>query len=152
MIRGDAMVGIEAIGRLKGVVRRLAELPRKVAEEAKPGLDRLLREEFVNGTDPYGRAWAPLKPSTIARGRRPPPLDDTGTLKRGTTVELQRGRTPGLLLKTGAVYGYFHQMGFRIGTTKVPPRRVLPQYGLPAGWKIVLREAARRVALRAVRG
>jgi hypothetical protein len=96
MIRGDAMVGIEAIGRLKETIRRLSDLPRAIAVEAKPGLDKLLRAEFTGGTDPYGRPWDPL---------------------------------------------------YR---TRVAPRRVLPQYGLPIAWKKVLRDAARRCARRAV--
>lgn len=149
MIRGNAMVGIEAIGRLKETIRKLSDLPRAVAVEAAPGINRLLREEFLNGTDPYGRPWAPLRPATLARGRRPPPLTDTKALRDGTKATPRSGRRAGLVLITGAPYGYFHQVGFRVGKTNVEPRRVLPQSGLPAGWKIVLRDAARRCARRA---
>lgn len=147
MMRGDATVGLAAIGRLKETLRRLSELPQQVAREAKPAIDRQLREEFLNGTDPYGRPWAPLKPSTLATGRKPPPLTDSGALKRGTRVELRRRN--GLVLLTGP-HGYFHQVGFRVGRTRVPPRRVLPQFGFPIGWKLILRDAARRCARRAV--
>jgi hypothetical protein len=149
MIRGDAMVGIEAIGRLKQTIRKLSDLPRAVAVEAKPTIDRLLKEGFLNGKDPYGRPWAPLKASTIAKGRTPPPLTDTRALRKGTKVQVRSGLRPGLLLLTGP-HGYFHQVGFRVYKTRVPARRVLPQYGLPASWKIALRDAARRCARRAV--
>jgi hypothetical protein len=145
MIRGDAMVGIEAIGRLKETIRRLSDLPRAIAVEAKPGLDKLLRAEFTSGADPYGRPWDPLKASTLAKGRRPPPLTDTRALRSGTKVQTRSGLRAGLVLLTGP-HGYFHQVGFRVYRTRVAPRRVLPQYGLPIAWKKLLRDAARRCA------
>lgn len=148
MIRGDAMVGIAQIGRLKETIRRLSELPRAIAAEAKPGIDRLLRDEFTDGTDPYRRPWTPLRPSTLAKGRTPPPLTDTRALRRGTRVLHPPGRR-GLQIVTGP-HGYFHQVGFRVYRTRVEPRRILPQFGLPVAWKQVLRDAARRCARRAV--
>jgi len=152
MIRGNAMVGLAAIGRLKETIRRLSDLPRATAVEAKAPIDKLIRAEFRDGLDPYGRPWAPLAASTLARGRRPPPLTDTRVLRDGTTVSLRGGGRAGLLIKLGAPYGYFAQVGFRVGKTRVPPRRVLPQYGLPVAWKLALRDAARRAARKAVRG
>jgi hypothetical protein len=143
------MVGIEQIGRIKETIRKLSDLPRAIALEAKPALDRALRAEFTSGTDPYGRPWAPLNPSTLAKGRTPPPLTDTRALRQGTKVQPRRGLRAGLVLMTGP-HGYFHQVGFRVYRTRVTPRRVLPQFGIPAGWKIILRDAARRCARRAV--
>ena len=154
MIRGDAMRGVEAIGQLKATIRRLAELPRRVAELAQEPLTRELQLEYRNGTDPYGTPWAPVTAKTLAKRRvkkSPPPLTDTAEMCDGTLVEIQRGNRAGLLLKTGAPYAYFHQVGFRVGRTIVPARRVLPQFGLPVGWKSILRDAARRAAREAVR-
>lgn len=153
MIRGDAMQGVEAIGRLKETIRKLSDLPRAVAVEAQEPLNRALQAEFRGGVDPYGNPWAPVKPSTIARRKRsqsPTPLTDTSEGRRGTRVELRAGNRAGLTIVTGAPYLYFHQVGFRAGRTSVPARRVLPQFGLPAGWKIILRDAARRAARQAV--
>lgn len=153
MIRGDAMVGIEQMGQLKGVIRKLLELPRRTAEEAKPEIDAALREQFRAGTDPYGRSWAPVKPSTIARrlmSKSSTPLTDTRKLGDGTSVQLQGGTRAGLLIKVGAPYGYFHQVGFRVGRTAVPARRVLPEYGLPALWRRILDRAASRAARKLV--
>jgi hypothetical protein len=150
MISGSAMVGIAQIGRLKETIRRLSDLPRKVAVEAKPGIEKLLRAEFRAGVDPYGKPWAPLALATLKKGRTPPPLTDTESLRDGTTVTLRSGGRAGLTIALGAAYGYFAQVGFRVGQTRVPPRRVLPQFGLPVGWKIVLRDAARRAARKAV--
>jgi len=155
MIRGDAMVGIECIGQLKAAIRRLADLPRKVAEEARGPLNEELQAQFVNGEDPYGTPWEPVKPVTLLRRRvkkTPPPLTDTGELRSGTRVELNRGARAGLLLHAGAPYAYFHQVGFSVGSTAVPPRRILPQFGLPARWKIILRRSAAIAARRAIRG
>jgi hypothetical protein len=153
MIRGDAMVGIGAIGRLKETIRKLSDLPRAVAVEAQEPLNRLLQAEFRTGTDPYGRPWAPIKPSTLARrqvSRSPTPLTDTRELRDGTRVDIREGGRAGLVIRTGAPYAYFHQVGFRVGRQSVPARRILPQFGLPAGWKLVLRDAARRAARKAV--
>ncbi len=144
------MVGLEAIGRLKETIRRLSDLPRATAVEAKPEIDKLLRAEFRQGTDPYGKPWAPLARSTLARGRRPPPLTDSRELRDGTGVSLREGGRAGLLIKLGAPYGYFAQVGFRVGKTKVPARRILPQFGVPSAWRIALRDAARRAARKAV--
>lgn len=155
MIRGDAMLGIHEIGRLQETIRRLSDLPRATAEEAQEPINRLLQEQFRNGTDPYGRPWAPVKASTLElrkESRDPTPLTDTRDLRDGTTVEVRAGGRAGLVIKLGAAYGYFHQVGFRAGKTNVPPRRVLPQFGLPASWRLALRQAAQRAARRAVRG
>jgi hypothetical protein len=152
VIRGDAMRGIEAMGQLQSTLRRLAEVPRKLAAEAKPGIDRLLREQFRNGTDPYGRPWAPVTPQTLARrkmSRATTPLTDTGVLSSGT-VAVTHGSRVGLSIVVGAPYGYFHQVGFRVGRTQVKARKILPEYGIPLTWKIVLREATTRLTRRAV--
>jgi hypothetical protein len=154
MIRGNAMAALSSIGQLQRVLDRLIELPRKLAAEVKPDLDRLLDAEFAAGRDPYGRAWAPLRPATIATGRRPPPLTGfTRELRDGTRVTLGRGNSAGLRIAVGAPYGYFHQVGYvnaRSGR-RVPPRRILPQQGIPAAWRLALQRAASRLARRAAR-
>lgn len=154
MIRGDAMVGIQAIGRLKDAIRKLSDLPRAVALDAAPDLNRELQAEFSDARDPYGRPWAPVKPSTLARrlvSRGGPPLTDTQQLSGGTMVEPRTGGRAGLLIRLGMPYGYFHQVGFRAGRTSVPARRILPQFGLPAGWRRILEDSARRCARRIMR-
>lgn len=151
MIRGDAMVGLQEIGRLTDAIRKLSDLPRAVALDAAPELNREIGREFSEARDPYGRPWAPVKPSTLARrrvSRGGPPLTDTRQLRDGTTVEPRAGGRAGLLIRLGAAYGYFHQVGFRAGKTSVPARRILPQFGLPAFWRRVLEDSARRCARR----
>ena len=146
--RGNARMAIESIARLQRVLHDLALVPRKVAAMAAPRLTRPLQAQFRAGKDPYGNNWAPLKPSTLKTGRRPPPLTGfTRELRDGTKAV--QGRA-GVRLHVGARYGYFHQVGFRAGKTRVPPRRILPQFGLPKEWRIILVRSAREAARAAM--
>lgn len=140
---------------LDGVIRtleRLAYVPRRVAVIAAPHISRLLEQQFRDGRDPYGVAWAPLRKSTLARGRRPPPLTDTGRLRGGTVARPRAGGRAGVELRTGAPYGKFAQVGFRVGTARVKPRRIFPDRGLPREWSRVLNDSARMAAREATRG
>jgi hypothetical protein len=155
MIRGNAMAATASIAQLQRILDRLMELPRKMAAEVKPDLDRLLRKQFQQGTDPYGKTWAPLRPATIATGRRNPPLTGfTRRLRDGTHVRLGGGNRAGLRIQLGEPYGYFHQVGYKNARTgrRVPPRRILPQFGMPREWSAALTAAAKRLARRAERG
>ena len=149
MRTGNGAAAIADLDRLIRVVERLAYVPRKVAVIAAPKLTALVQREFRTGTDPYGRPWRPLKASTLAKGRRPPPLSDTRRLRDGTGAVVTRS---GIRLTVGAAYGVFHQYGFRVGRVKVGPRKVLPGHGMPASWKAVLDESSRMAARRAVSG
>lgn len=140
---------IGQIGRLKETLYRLSEAPRRVAFIAAPLLDVLLKRQFLDGVDPYGRPWAPLKPATL-RKHGPPPLTDTGVLRDGTLAKPKAQK--GIQVEVGASYGQFHQTGFVIGRTRVPPRRILPQFGMPKAWSDILKQAAREAVHIAVRG
>ena len=144
--RGGASVAVAELGRLMKVIEKLAYVPKRMAVIAAPKLSALLLEQFTSGRDPYGRAWRPLKPSTLARGRRPPPLTDKKKLRDGTKATPGRA---GIRLSVGASYGIFHQVGFHVGKTWVAPRRILPQFGMPATWKRALDESARQAVREA---
>lgn len=133
-----------AFGKLEKLLDRLAYVPRKTAAIAAPLLTRELQRQFRAGVDPYGRAWAPLRPSTLAKGRTPPPLTDSGDLAGGTKAMVRDGNRAGIHIVLGARYGYFAQSGFRAGRTNVKPRRILPQQGMPAAWAAILKRAARQ--------
>jgi hypothetical protein len=148
MRRGGGSLAIADLGRLIKTIERLAMLPRSVARIAAPQITEQLAREFDEGKDPYGRPWAPLRPSTLARGRRPPPLTDKRDLRDGTKA---KAGPAGISIRLGARYGFFHQVGFRAGRTRVPPRRVLPQYGLPRAWSAILTAAAKQAAREARR-
>jgi phage gpG-like protein len=149
MIRGNATAAVAALRSLQKTLERLAYVPRKVAVIAAPRLTKLVQAQFRAGVDPYGVAWRPLRPATIAKGRRSPPLTDTRRLRNGTKASARSGGRAGLVLKAGAPYGAFHQVGFRVGRTRVAPRRIFPQRGLPAAWRAVLDAAARQAAREA---
>ena len=140
-----------AIGKLEHTLRRLIEVPRRAAVIAAPQITRELQREFAAGRDPYGVAWAKLRPSTL-RKHGPPPLTDSRTLRDGTRAIVARANYAGIRVQLGAMYGYFAQVGFRVGKTRVPPRRVLPSRGLPAAWRNILVQAAKRAAREAARG
>jgi phage gpG-like protein len=118
-------------------VEKLAYVPRATARIAAPKLTDLIRRQFAQGLDPYGRQWRALKPATIAKGRRPPPLTDSGKLAGGTGAKVGPA---GITLTVGAKYGVFHQTG----TRNMAARRILPAFGLPAAWRKVLDDAAKQ--------
>jgi phage gpG-like protein len=151
MKRGGADVAIAALRDVQKTLDRLAEVPRKLAIAAAPDITELLQSQFDVGVNPYGERWRPLRPRTLAKGRRNPPLTDTGKLRSGTKARPSpRGNTAGLQVVLGAKYGAFHQVGFRVGKTKVAPRRVLPNRGLPKAWRGILVQRARELARKAV--
>ncbi len=135
---------IARIGRLQKTIEELATLPRAVATIAAPKLSKLVAKQFSSGSDPYGRPWRPISATTkrLRKGGRP--LTDTGRLRAGTGVSVTRS---GCKLVLGAPYGYFHQ----VGTRNMPARRIFPQFGLPASWRTVLRDAARAEFRRRLR-
>jgi phage gpG-like protein len=136
-----------ALRDVRKTIEELARLPHKLAVVASPDITRELQSQFTGGKDPYGRPWAPLKPSTL-RKHGPPPLTDSGRLKSGTFARPGRG---GILVEIGASYGAFHQLGFRVHGTKVPARKILPARGMPAAWRAILDRRAREIAREATR-
>lgn len=133
---------LSQIGRLEQTIAKLVEIPRKIAEDVVPEINRLIQKQFDDGQDPYGRPWAPLKKATIDRGRKPPPLTDTRKLRNGTKVYVLRANYAGLRIVVGESYGYFHQ----VGTKNMAARRILPSAGMPSTWKQAFDNSAKRVA------
>lgn len=133
---------LNRIAFLARAIDELALLPRKVALRAQPKLAAMVEQQFTSAVDPYGHKWQPITAQTKRRRLARPnaqPLTDTRTLRDGTTVSAQAGNRKGLVLKLGADYGYFHQ----VGTSRMPARRIWPQYGLPHAWRVVILEAVR---------
>ena len=148
MNRGSASAFAAALRNVRRAVDELGTLPRKLAVQAAPLISAEIRQQFVAGKDPYGVPWAPLKPSTLKQ-HGPPPLTRTRKLRDGTKAEPMHAGRIGIKITIGARYGAFHQIGFRVGRTKVPARRILPNRGLPAAWRKLLSERARFIAARA---
>lgn len=129
------------ISRLAGLQRNLAELahvPAATSREVSDRLNPMLQQEYATGTDPYGRPWAPLRASTLKKGRRPPPLTASGAMRRGTKAFPLPGAGVGFSLPFP---GNIHQGG---SVRNLAARPVLPRGGrLPASWGLVIRESAR---------
>jgi hypothetical protein len=73
----------EALHDLPSAIERA---PARISSE----LDPLLQAEFDAGQDPYGAAWLPLAPATVAKGRSAPPLTDTGKMRASAQARAER--------------------------------------------------------------
>lgn len=128
------------LDKLAATLRDLSHLPSQISKEVSEEITKELKKEYARGTDPYGKVWAPLKPSTLKRGRRPPPLTDTGKMRDGTKAVPLPGA--GVAVVVGAEYGKYHQTG----TERMAARPILPDRGMPRTW----REIVKRVAGNAI--
>lgn len=120
------------------VLRELAKVPSKIAKVAAPRLTDRLRSGFADGVDPYGNEWAPLAPRTLAKGRTPPPLTESGDLAGGTEVRPLRGAGLGLFAPETLSRGAPASIHMTGDGAKLPARPYLPQYALPATWRAEL--------------
>lgn len=124
------------IGGLQRSLSALASVPSRAAGPASASINALLRQEYAQGTDPYGRAWAPLAASTLRRGRRPPPLTATGRMRDGTLANPLRGSGVSVVLPFP---GVIHMGGSSRGLPARPP---LPRGGqLPRAWRDAVNRA-----------
>lgn len=124
-------------------LRSLVDVPSQIARPLADGIAKFIDEGFTAGTDPYGRAWAPLKPRTLAKGRHPPPLTETRALRESAQVKPTQGGGVSLVFtdwKAG-----LHQEG---DPPRMAAREVVPVNTLPAKWRALwqslLTEATRR--------
>jgi len=125
---GDPLAG------LRRALGQLAKVPAQASKDAAAGINRLLQAEYDKGADPYNRPWAPLKASTLARGRRPPPLTNKRNMRDGTKAVVLPGAGIGLVAPSPA---NFHQSG----TKNMAKRPILPEKGLPVAWKAEIDKA-----------
>ena len=117
-------------------LRELASVPSQAAKAASEDIADLIEGEFEAGNDPYGKPWAPLKPSTLKRGRRPPPLTDTRQLRESVDVKPMKGA--GIQVTLDEVPGVFHQTG----TKDMAKRAILPDgKKMPEPWTQAIADA-----------
>ncbi len=130
--------GRAALNRIAKSLRQLSRVPSQAASGAAPEIRKLLVQQFLTGTDPYGGRWASLSQATLDKGRSPPPLTDSGAM---ATLDVQPSQGAGITITLGADYSRFHQTGTRY----MPARPILPdQRGLPATWRRAIQDAADR--------
>lgn len=125
-------------GRLAQTLRELNAVPSQAAADAAPKIRALITKQFSSGANPYGTAWAALRPATLARGRRPPPLTDTRRMRR--TIRVQTRAGSGLKISVPAPYAGFHQTG----TSRMAKRLIVPDRGLPRSWREAIARSVRK--------
>jgi hypothetical protein len=130
------------LGSLEGVIgglEGLRDLVPEIALEASIEIFETIDSSFTLGADPYGETWAPLAPATIAKGRTPPPLTDTGAMREGLRVSVTQDAIVASLPDPAG----YHQTG----TRHMPARPVLPDdaRGLPDAWRAAITDAGQRV-------
>jgi hypothetical protein len=126
-------------------IEQLARVPAIVAEKASPVIAGLIQAEFDAGRSPYGETWAALRPSTVKRGRRPPPLTDTRAMRDSTKVAPGGAGIVGSINSKPAV---FHQYG----TSKMAARQIFPEAELvPTAWCEELDKATEAAVLEVLK-
>lgn len=120
-------------------MRSLAQVPSKVSGPYAARLRKELQLQFDKGVDPYGRAWSPLKPATLAKGRFPPPLTDTRKGRKGVTALPMKGA--GVRLQSTVGYMQRHQEG----TENMAARPFFPVRVLPKQWAKIYDEELQKV-------
>jgi hypothetical protein len=121
---------------LNARLRELASVPSQAAKEASTEIASLIQEEFDAGNDAYGKAWAPLRPATLKKGRHPPPLTDTHEMRESVEVKPMKGA--GIQITLNETPAIFHQKG----TRKMAKRPILPDgKDMPPKWEEAIHEA-----------
>jgi hypothetical protein len=129
---------------LASALHGLQRVPSQAARQAAADIAGLLEQQFDEGRDPYGNAWAELAESTLAKGRTPPPLTDSGAMRASTDVAPSAGA--GLTITLGAAYATYHQTG----TANMPARPILPEDELPPEWLDMIANAVQEAVSRRV--
>lgn len=135
----------DLLGKLRANLEQVSRVREIVARDAAPAIAADIDREFGAGQDPYGRAWAPLSPATLARGRRPPPLTATGAMRASLMTRSMSGIGIGLQIGGPAS---LHQSG----TRRMPARPIFPADGLPEKWVAALRAATERAIVTVMAG
>lgn len=124
---------VYSLEALSHYLKGLESIVPDIATRAKPKVEALIEEEFATGKDPYGRNWAPLAKATIAKGRKPPPLTDTGKMRASVDVQ---PTSYGLHISVLGPSRY-HQLG----TEHMWARPILPMDKLPPRWIETIEQA-----------
>jgi hypothetical protein len=130
-VNGD----FDGLGALEANLRRMASVPARASKLAAENVREVITGEYATGSNPYGAPWAPLKPSTLAKGRHAPPLTDTGALDAGTNVQPLPGA--GISVTFDAPYASFHHTG----TSRMAARPVAPTGAFPRSWEKAITNA-----------
>ena len=126
----------QALQRLAEALEELARVPSQASTEAAQKLEMLLKAQFDEGVDPYGKPWAPT-----AKGGHSS-LYAAGDLRDSISVRPMAGA--GIQITVDSPYASFHQAG----TRNMAARKILPDRGLPTAWSDAIEEAIEAAVLR----
>ena len=82
-------------------------------------MERETRLNFARESDPDGKPWTPLRPSTLRRKRTRAILRETGSLAASVMMQGPSGRRVRIVV--GVAYGIYHQTG----TVRMAQRKIL---------------------------
>jgi len=152
-IRGDFPALRDGISNIRRIGDAGPELWRRIA----PTIRSNVEAQFAKGVNPYDTPWKPLRPATLAKGRTPPPLTETGALRRSIKVTAN-GYT--LRVIAADLVAGLHQNGWTrsrikrrkgkvVGKTTIGPgatkRQILPDGRIPNVWRQQIRRMAREI-------
>jgi len=152
-IRGDFPALRDGISK----IRRIGEVGPELWQRIAPTIKSNIEAQFSAGVNPYDTPWKPLRPATLAKGRTPPPLTDTGALRKSIRVTAE-GYT--LRVIAADLVAGLHQNGWTrtrakyrrgkvVGKTTIGPnatkRQILPDGRIPNVWRQQIRKMARLI-------
>jgi len=138
LLSGVLMSAIDDLVLLKANLNKLARVPARASSFAARGIKNQIDLDTSSGLDCYGKPFAPLAPATVAKGRNPPPMVDTGRSLDETTVKPLPGA--GVAVHVGGHYPRHLQK-----TANRPARQVVPvRAGLPASWNKRVKDAEKK--------
>jgi len=134
--------------QFSAALSRLASVSSQIAAPVAAGIAAEIDRNFSAGVDPYGRAWAPLRPRTLAKGRHPPPLTHSHDGRDGVHVKPTAGA--GIGITSDVPYMGVHQNG---DPPRMVARKFIPSGVLPAVWRAIWQaELSNRVRARLASG
>lgn len=135
---GDAAAA--EMQKIASAIRALTHVPSRASRGVATSIGKLIERQFDTGTDPYGRRWKPLKPSTIKRKGHAQIGVDSHAMRDSIDVRPMSGA--GVQITVGPDYAaYFSRR-----------RPLFPDKGLPASWRKAVTDALGAEAKTALAG
>lgn len=137
---------VNGMGKLADRLGELSTVPSRAAKIAAEKINEQIREQFADGTDPYGRPWEGLAARTLEKHDEPPLQGEFGA-RPGDMAEGTRAlpaRSAGIEF-TVPFPGGIHQTGAaKPPNWRMPARKILPDGGdLPPEWRSAVDDATR---------
>lgn len=126
----------QVFGRLKALIGRMEQIPKATARKLAPKIDARIQACFDNGRDPYGKPWAPLKPSTIVRKKGDARILIRTGMSRALTYVANLAPEGVRITIGGALGWHMNPAKHRVA------RPILPIHGLPKTWAQDARDVA----------